>query len=221
MRNLFEDDDIELEDAVEVISENSIPKTAFTEEKIHERLGKPQKKTFLKVIETGEILTIFHYSRGIVAYSEEGYKVGQINFEPNGQLVAVFPINRGYRNLKIGDFLIKTAIQDYGCYFLRCNGDRAYKIYRKYGLLPIYNGVFSFIHIDEIDFKKNFEDTMDGKLPVVSACTMCDKAHLSEFGLEWSKELEEFIKFMDANYRGENYFGDSKKSYYVFTKITE
>ena len=33
MRNLFEDDDIELEDAVEVMPENSIPKTAFTEER--------------------------------------------------------------------------------------------------------------------------------------------------------------------------------------------
>ena len=33
MRNLFEDDEIELEDAVEVMSENSIPKTAFAEEK--------------------------------------------------------------------------------------------------------------------------------------------------------------------------------------------
>ena len=33
MRNLFEDDEIELEDAVEVMLENSVSKTAFTEEK--------------------------------------------------------------------------------------------------------------------------------------------------------------------------------------------
>lgn len=221
MRNLFEDDEIELEDAVEVMSENSIPKTAFTEEKIHERLGKPQKKTFLKVIETGEILTIFHYNRGIVAYSEEGCKVGKVEFDPNGELYTVYPIDRGYRNLKVGDFLIKTAIQDYGCYFLFCNGDRAYKIYRKYGLLPIYNGTFSRVHINEVDFKKNFEDTISGELPVSMACTMCDRDHLSKFGLEWSKELEEFVKVMDANYKGYNYFHDSKESYYVFTKVDE
>lgn len=221
MRDLFEDDDIELEDAVEVMPENSIPKTAFTEEKINEYLGKPQKKTFLKVIETGEILTIFHYGKSLVAYNEKGYKVGRIDFRPNGEIGVVHPIDRGYRNLKVGDFLIKTAIQDYGCYFVFCNGDRAYKIYRKYGLLPIYNGVFSTLHINEIDYKKNFEDTMSGKLPVSMACTMCDKAHLSKFGLTYTKELEEFVKFMDANYKGYNYFRDSKESYYVFTKVNE
>lgn len=221
MRNLFEDDDIELEDAVEVISENNIPKTAFTEEKIQEQLGKPQKKTFLKVIETGEILTIFHYSRSLVVYNEKGCKVGRIDFDPNEEIYAVYPIDRGYRNLKIGDFLIKTAIQDYGCYFLYCNGDRAYKIYRKYGLLPIYNGLMSFRRINELYFQKNFEDTMSGELPVSMDCTMCDRAHLSKFGLEYTKELEEFIKFMDANYKGYNYFRDSKKSYYVFTKVEE
>lgn len=221
MRNLFEDDDIELEDAVEVISENNIPKTAFAEEKINEYLGKPQKKTFLKVIETGEILTIFHYSRSLVAYSEKGFTVGRVDFIPNEEIGAVHPINRAYRNLKIGDFLIKTAIQDYGCYFLYCNGDRAYKIYRKYGLLPIYNGLMSFRRINELYFQKNFEDTMSGELPVSMDCTMCDKKHLSKFGLTYTKELEEFVKFMDANYKGYNYFRDSKESYYVFTKVNE
>ena len=189
--------------------------------KIDERLGKPQKKTFLKVLETGELLAIFHYDRALEAYSEKGFKVGRIDFDPNGEIYTVYPIDRGYRNLKIGDFLIKTAIQDYGCYFLSCNGDRAYKIYRKYGLLPIYNGTFSRIYINEIGFKNNFEDTVSGELPVEMACTMCDRAHLSEFGLEYTKELEEFVKFMDANYKGYNYFNDSKKSYYVFTKVDE
>lgn len=219
MRDLFEDDDIELEDAVEVMSENSVPKTAFTAEKYEEVIGKSQKKTFLKVIETGEILTIFDYGDLLIMCNEKGNRIGEISFEPNGELCTVCRINSNYRNLKIGDFLIKTAIQKYGCWWLNCNGDRAYKIYRKYGLLPIYNGVIS--PGKKVSFKKNFKDTISGKLSVDLACTMCDKAHLSKFGLEWSKELEDFVKFMDANYKGVNFFGDSVKTYrYEFVEDT-
>ena len=197
----------------------------------------------LKVLETGEELMVIEGinfikictvwklkkpdQRGNTEYL--GNDVAEAKIGSNGELEAVYPIRESkYRNLKIGDFLIKTAIQKYGCWWLLCNGSRAYKIYRKYGLLPIYNGLVR-PNGEKKDFEAHYKALLNGEIDpetgreakVWLACTMCDKAHLSEFGLEWSKELEEFIKFMDANYKGKNYFGDSKKSYYVFTKVDE
>lgn len=234
MRDLFEDDDIELEDAVEVMPKNETSKQfAF---------GSVKECYPLKVLETGEELMVVEYSDSIAICKVEKLEkpdwrgrtesislITKAKIYPNGELKEVDPINDSkYRNLKIGDFLIKTAIQKYGCWWLWCDGDRAYKIYRKYGLLPIYSGLVR-PNGEKKDFEAHYKALLNGEIDpetgleaeVWRACTMCDKAHLSEFGLKWSKELEDFVKFMDANYKGYNYFRDSKKSYYVFTKVEE
>lgn len=233
MRDLFEDDDIELEDAVEVMPENKTSQQFA--------LGSVKECYPLKVLETGEELIVVEYSDFIavckVEKSEEPdwrgrtehlIPIVKAKISPNGELKEVDPIDHDYRNLKIGDFLIKTAIQKYGCWWLWCNGSRAYKIYRKYGLLPIYNGLIR-PNEEKTDFETHYKILLNGeidprigdKAEVFDRITMCDKKHLSKFGLTYTKELEDFVKFMDANYKGYNFFGDSKKSYYVFTKVEE
>ena len=233
MRDLFEDDDIELEDAVEVMPENKTSQQ-FTRGNIKECFP-------LKVLETGEELMVIGGMDFVeickVKKLEEPDRRGRTEYlspvarakiVPNGELKEVDPIDPDYRNLKIGDFLIKTAIQKYGCWWLWCNGSRAYKIYRKYGLLPIYNGLIR-PNEEKTDFETHYKILLNGeidprigdKAEVFDRITMCDKKHLSKFGLTYTKELEDFVKFMDANYKGYNFFGDSKKSYYVFTKVNE
>lgn len=235
MRDLFEDDDIELEDAVEIMPENKTSQQFVS--------GAIKECYPLKVLETGEELMVIEGTNFIKICTvwplpepdrwgkteRLGNVIARAEIVPNGELKTVYPIRDSkYRSLKIGDFLIKTAIQKYGCWWLWCNGSRAYKIYRKYGLLPIYNGLVR-PNGEKKDFEAHYKALLNGEpdpeteleARVSHAITMCDKAHLSEFGLKWSKELEEFVKYMDANYKGDNFFGDSKKSYYVFTKITE
>lgn len=236
MKDLFEDDEIELEDAVEIMPENE------ASQQVALNYGNIKECFPLKILESGEELIFMEYSDIIEVCKVKNtgktdrkgrtdyrfHAIARARIEPNGELQTVFRIEADYRNLKIGDFLIKTAIQKYGCWWLWCNGDRAYKIYRKYGLLPIYNGLIR-PHGEKIDFKGHYKALLNGEpdpetgleAEVFRAITMCDKAHLSEFGLEWSKELEEFVKYMDANYKGENYFGDSKKTYrYEFVEDT-
>ena len=239
MRDLFEDDEIELEDAVEVM-----PKNEASQKFALER-GNVKECYPLKISETGEELLVTESDHSVCVYNEAEYKkkskkkkfdvfphpIVKAVFRPNGELIAVAQIESKYRNLKIGDFVIRTAIQKYGCWWLKCNGDKAYRIYRKYGLLPIYNGYnFNFGSPSEFKdkieeyypegLKEHFENTLNGTFRISKIVIMCDKAHLSEFGLEWSPELEKFVNFMDANYKGYVLL-DSKKSYYVFTKITE
>ena len=242
MRDLFEDDDIELEDddieledAVEVMPKNETSQQ-FASGGIRECYP-------LKVLETGEELMVIEGFNVIKIFTVLKLKkpdrngnteyldrvIAEAKIGSNGELEAVYPIRESkYRNLKIGDFLIKTAIQKYGCWWLWCNGSRAYKIYRKYGLLPIYNGLIR-PNEEKIDFETHYKILLNGeidprigdKAEVFDRITMCDKKHLSKFGLTYTKELEDFVKFMDANYKGYNFFGDSKKSYYVFTKVDE
>jgi len=102
----------------------------------------------IKINETGELVDVYERDGEIALYLANKDKelpysrfssflngaIGKVGID--GKELERLAVNSNYQGYKLGDFLVKKAVEDYGCEYVVCNGTRAYRLYRKYGFIP-------------------------------------------------------------------------------------
>lgn len=173
----------------------------------------------IKINETGELVDVYERDDEIALYladktkevpkaqpSLEGYLKGAIGkITIRGKELATLAVNNSYQSYKLGDFLVKKAVEDYGCEFVLCGGTRAYRLYRKYGFVPVprNRGKKSIEEIKEHYLKTGnlYKDYIDIIVP------MYQKDKLSSIGKNYEEDIKWVEEWYDKNYKG---YYDSK-----------
>lgn len=174
--------------------------------------------TTLKVKETGEELYVFDKPDEIEVCKKSGNsfkRIAHIRIT-NGYIHDFRIEDEAYKGYKLGNYLFKKAVEDYGGWNLDCGGTIAYKLYRKYDFVPIAPRAIGISKVLEAIYKRDMEAYLKEQKDVSRIIPMVRKDHLSDVGLEWDDLLKRFTEYVDANYHG---MYDSKR--YVFERVDE
>lgn len=184
--------------------------------------------TTLEIKETGEKLVVLkHPTEGILVYPVKGSVKNTIASQKSIAHIAVkeggyilnYYVAPDYRKYGLGKYLLEKALNEYHGWWLLCGGTTAYKLYRKYGFVPVANYGIKVVPKDDKIIKaclNTIKNAPARNEKVSEIVTMVLKDHLKEVGLTWNKDLEKFTEYVDANYHG---VYDSAK--YVFEKVGE
>lgn len=198
----------ELEDTV-----SEIPSSEYNMDIINSIKKKHNGKIYqIKVNEYNENITVVEEPGyiGLIADVDGNLEmIGYLQYVENNDLRALrvgpYSGDGKYKGVKLGEFLVKKAVEEHGCWWVDCGGTRAYRLYRKYGFVPV---ILEWTTPEKIKknkintYKKNIKEGKNITDKYWDVILMIQKNKLGDYGLDYEKDIKLITEYCDKNYKG-------------------